>query len=174
MGRNGGELQEGTTGMREQFSRLVRARINEDNDEQGFTLIELLIVIVVLGILAAVTVFGLSGTASQSAVSACKSDARTVEVAMDAYHANDSGGAWASTFAQLLSPANTNGQPANAQPYLRSQPTNLPHYAILVGNVPANPSEVDVAVPGVAPTTTGNFDSNTFGNGSQNICELVK
>jgi prepilin-type N-terminal cleavage/methylation domain-containing protein len=57
------------------------------SDELGFTLIELLIVIVVLGILSAVTVFTLSGTAAQSAVAACNADAKTVDVAVAAYDA---------------------------------------------------------------------------------------
>ena len=54
-------------------------------EEFGFTLIELLIVIVVLGILAATVIFALSGVTSSSAVAACNSDAKSVEVAVAAY-----------------------------------------------------------------------------------------
>jgi prepilin-type N-terminal cleavage/methylation domain-containing protein len=57
------------------------------DDQLGFTLIELLIVIVVLGILAAVVVFALSGTGAQSASAACNADAKTVDVAVAAYDA---------------------------------------------------------------------------------------
>ena len=53
----------------------------------GFTLIELLIVIVVLGILAAIVVFSLTGVTGQSKAAACTSDAKTVETAVDAYQA---------------------------------------------------------------------------------------
>ena len=62
------------------FTLLQRheARKHGDRTELGFTLIELLIVIVVLGVLAAVTVFALGGVTSQSAVSACNADAKTV------------------------------------------------------------------------------------------------
>ena len=49
--------------------------------ESGFTLIELLIVIVVLGILAAIVVFSLTGVTGQSKPAACTSDAKTVEIA---------------------------------------------------------------------------------------------
>src|ERR1700729_470120 len=56
-----------------------------ENPESGFTLIELLIVIVVLGILAAVVVFALGSVTGTSAQSACNSDAKTVETAMAAY-----------------------------------------------------------------------------------------
>ncbi len=53
--------------------------------QSGFTLIELLIVIVVLGVLAATVVFALSGVTSQSAKAACQSDAKTYELAVQAY-----------------------------------------------------------------------------------------
>ena len=56
---------------------------------RGFTLIELLIVIVVLGILAAIVVFSLTGVTGQSKQAACTTDAKSVEVAADAYQAND-------------------------------------------------------------------------------------
>ncbi len=62
-------------------------RLNSEagaGDESGFTLIELLIVIVVLGILAAIVVFALGGVTNQSVISACNSDGRTVDIAVQA------------------------------------------------------------------------------------------
>jgi prepilin-type N-terminal cleavage/methylation domain-containing protein len=59
--------------------------------EGGFTLIELLIVIVILGILAAIVVFAVGGITDRGTRSACQSDLKTVEVAEEAYFAqNDS------------------------------------------------------------------------------------
>ena len=55
--------------------------------EDGFTLIELLIVIVILGILAAIVVFAVGNTGKDSAKSACQSDAKTLETAQEAYYA---------------------------------------------------------------------------------------
>ena len=84
--------------------------------ESGFTLIELLIVIVVLGILAAVVVFALSGVTASSAVSACNSDAKSVEVAIAAYNAQN-GSMPANVRRQLTT---TSG----ATQYLRTWPAN--------------------------------------------------
>jgi len=56
---------------------------------KGFTLIELLIVIVILGILAAVTVFAVRGITDQGQTNACKADSKTLEVAVEAYFAQN-------------------------------------------------------------------------------------
>ena len=60
-----------------------------DAREEGFTLIELLIVIVVLGILAGIVVFGVSTFRHDAQVAACKADVKTVSVASDAYNAKN-------------------------------------------------------------------------------------
>ena len=65
-------------------------RIREaKKNEKGFTLIELLIVIVILGILAAIVVFSIAGITDRGKASACKSDYKTVEVASEAYYAKN-------------------------------------------------------------------------------------
>jgi prepilin-type N-terminal cleavage/methylation domain-containing protein len=63
--------------------------LNKKRGEEGFTLIELLIVIVILGILAAIVVFAVGTTGSNAAASACKADAKSVEVALEAYKAQN-------------------------------------------------------------------------------------
>ncbi|HEX2040247.1 MAG TPA: prepilin-type N-terminal cleavage/methylation domain-containing protein [Acidimicrobiales bacterium] len=67
------------------FERLSRKR-----QEEGFTLIELLIVIVILGILAAVVVFAVGGISDRGKKAACQSDLKTVETAVEAYYAQNS------------------------------------------------------------------------------------
>jgi len=52
--------------------------------EGGFTLIELLIVIVILGILAAIVVFAVGGITDRGTLSACKADKKSIEVAIEA------------------------------------------------------------------------------------------
>lgn len=71
--------------MKKQYERLHAARVGEG--EGGFTLIELLIVIVILGILAAVVVFSVAGITDTGKTSACDAQKKTVEVAIQAYRA---------------------------------------------------------------------------------------
>ncbi len=57
-------------------------------DQSGFTLIELLIVIIILGVLAAIVVFSVRGISNNSDETACKTEVRTVETAIEAYYAD--------------------------------------------------------------------------------------
>ena len=64
-------------------------RAASEGGDTGFTLIDLLIVIVVLGILAAIVVFALSGVTGQSSAAACQSDAKTVGIGVAALQAEN-------------------------------------------------------------------------------------
>ena len=57
------------------------------NQEEGFTLIELLIVIIILGILAAIVLFGVATFRNDATVACNAANARTVSSAHAAYAA---------------------------------------------------------------------------------------
>jgi len=61
----------------------VRARAAR-RGEQGFTLIELLIVIIILGILAAIVVFSVKGITNKGDKSACQAQIASIDTAYEA------------------------------------------------------------------------------------------
>ncbi|MCW2756612.1 MAG: hypothetical protein JWO46_358 [Nocardioidaceae bacterium] len=72
--------------LRNSVSRARAAR--RTNGDAGFTLIELLIVIVILGVLAAIVVFSVSGITDRGKTSACKADVASATTAIEAWYAN--------------------------------------------------------------------------------------
>jgi prepilin-type N-terminal cleavage/methylation domain-containing protein len=105
--------------MKASLERLRRRR--DLGEEGGFTLIELLIVIVILGILAAIVVFAVQNLTSQSSKAACQSQYKTLETAQEAYKAQM--GSYASSFA-LLNASTTSGVigGGSAGPWIKDLP----------------------------------------------------
>jgi general secretion pathway protein G len=128
--------------------------VRNPGGEAGFTLMELLIVIVVLGVIAGIVVFALSGVSAQAAVAACKSDASSVESAVSDYNA-ETGGQPTVTAALL-----TTGNPT----YLHSMPSS-PDYSITIVS-----GQVMIAAPSTATPVaygTPNACANAGVSGAQ-------
>jgi general secretion pathway protein G len=137
--------------------------LTKKRKEEGFTLIELLIVIVILGILAAIVVFAVGSTGKNAAASACSADAKSLEVALESYNAQNNGypatpptaASDTTNWAALTQNGGSNG------PYLRAIPYNGTHYAVWFNAS----GSVFVATGGTTgsayitnPTTGLNFD----------------
>jgi len=119
---------------------------HKSDREVGFTLIELLIVIVVMGILAAVVIFALGGISSKSQVSACNTDAKTVQLAVTAFQTQNP------TYTTAISSTVLTGT-SYGGPYLQSWPSSTNGYAISLSGSTAATTTVQVAIGTGAPTT---------------------
>jgi prepilin-type N-terminal cleavage/methylation domain-containing protein len=144
--------------------REIQLRSETGDSESGFTLIELLIVIIVLGILAAIVIFSLTGVTGQSEVAACNSDAKTVQTSVAAYQAENPGALPAGFgFGNLTG---TVPDPSGHGPYLHAAPTaTLGKNGYQVTLDATTLGQVDVQTNGGGPTP--------YDTGGQALCNAI-
>jgi general secretion pathway protein G len=80
-------------------------RLQAKRNEEGFTLIELLIVIIVLGILAAIVVFAIGNTRKEASQNACKTAQKAVELSAEGVKTHEGSYPAANGDADLANPA---------------------------------------------------------------------
>jgi prepilin-type N-terminal cleavage/methylation domain-containing protein len=130
------------------YNRLKRRR--EAGEINGFTLLEIMVVIVVLGILAAVVIYALGGITGKSAVAACQADGATVTSALSAYNQQHPNSGVTGAALQTALTAITTTTPGTGSDYIQSWPSNAPHYAFLISGTTLQIKVPATAASGVA------------------------
>jgi prepilin-type N-terminal cleavage/methylation domain-containing protein len=123
--------------MTNTLHRLQRQR--DAGEIDGFTLLEVLIVVVVLGILAAVVIFALGGITGKTAVASCQADGATVSTAMAIFRNQNPNVAVTTAGLENGTPANGNSS------YIQSWPNNTPHYAFALSTAVGTPGNATAA-----------------------------
>jgi general secretion pathway protein G len=153
--------------MIESIRELNKRRSAES--ESGFTLIELLIVIVVLGILAAIVVFALNGVTGQSTAAACQSDAKTVGIGVAALETENPTVTPATSAAWQT---DLTGSTLTGGPFLQSWPSSS-NYSISVA-IGTEAATADAAIGGVSGTSVHPAAGDVLVTASQNTVATPK
>jgi prepilin-type N-terminal cleavage/methylation domain-containing protein len=130
-----------------------RSEMRVRENERGFTLVELIIAVVLVSILAAVAVVGLSGVVKSGNKSACSTTLGSAQSAATTYYANT--GAYPTTFDAL----------ADAVPSVWTYPANVGHAGKVMyqGSISSPTWSVTMAGGG---GSTPNTYTNTSGGGA--------
>jgi general secretion pathway protein G len=146
--------------------------ITKHRNQQGFTLVELLIVVIILGILAAVVIPQFNSAASESKEAALASNLATIRQAVEMYKVQHNDAYPAATMvAQLTAGTALDGTAGTAYgPYLRNSfPKNPINGLATVNAVTTDPVAGDGSHGWEYNTVTGQFWADEAGAGPSGV-----
>ena len=117
-------------------------------NRKGFTLIELLIVVVIIGILAAIAIPKFAATKDKAKLASVKTDLRNLETAQEAYFSDNN---TYGTFAQLQTASNFTLSAGNA---VTAEAAAADQYSMTITNssISGTPNSCQVSVGDGTPT----------------------
>jgi len=118
------------------------------SDRKGFTLIELLIVVVIIGILAAIAIPKFANTKQKAVKSSMISDLRNLATAQEAFYADSS--KYATTYGTTIATGQVNFAPSQKNTLVINTSSNASGWAATISN------------PGYSPGSCGIFVGSTF------------
>jgi prepilin-type N-terminal cleavage/methylation domain-containing protein len=131
----------------------------EKRSENGFTLVELLVAVVLVGVLAAVAIVGLTGVTKTGNNSACSTTLGSAQAAATTYYANT--GAYPKT----TGPAPIGFDAlANAVPSVWTYPANVHHAGNVMYQGSSSSPDWSVTMAGGGASTPNTY-TNTSGGG---------